>query len=128
MLDFCSKLFYNEKTMNKLELSIEIIKNKVKVSLAMLGINERYIAFEYLAIILTHLISTNSDSIKNFEEAILIVENKFNISKTSIIYGLKRLTDLCGNKDIISKAQFNLKHYCVLNRIKVLKEYALNHI
>lgn len=112
--------------MNKQEFSNELIKNKIKVSLAMLGFNERYISFEYLADILTYLISKESDSIESFNNSINLIEEKYNISKTAVIYGLKRITDSCLDKSIYSKAQYNLKRNCIINRIRVLKSHTLN--
>ena len=112
--------------MNKTEFSNEIIKNKIKVSLAMLGFNERYISFEYLADILTYMILKESDSVENFNNSINIIGKKYNISKTAIIYGLKKITDTCLDQQIYSKAQYNLKRNCIINRIRVLKSHTAN--
>jgi len=115
-------------TTNLNALSSEIIKNKVKVSLSSLGFNERYNSFEYLSTIITHLITHNSDSVESYMQALEIVENKYNITKLSINYGLKRITNTCQDPNIYSKSQYNLTKNGVLNRIRVIKAYTVENL
>lgn len=109
-------------------LTTEIIKNKVKVSLSSLGLNERYNSFEYLSTIIAYLIHINSDSVESYNKALAIVEEKFHIAKISINYALKRITNTCKDPSISSKSQYNLSKYGVLNRIRVLKSYTMDNL
>ena len=103
----------------------ELINYKVKIALSSFGLNERYNAFEYLSFIITYMIKNTNDSVKIFNEAVNILENKFKITKSAVNYGLKRITDKCLNNEISSRTQFNLNNNGIINRIRVMKTFAL---
>lgn len=113
---------------NKLDnTTFETIKNKVKICLSLLGFNEKYIAFEYLAYIISYMIIYENDSYNSFNNALDLISENHNITKTAINYGLKRITDKCLNEDIRSKNQYNLTKFGLLNRIRVIKIWTLKN-
>ncbi len=113
---------------NKLDnTTFETIKNKVKICLSLLGFNEKYIAFEYLAYIISYMIIYENDSYNSFNNALDLISENYNITKTAINYGLKRITDKCLNEDIRSKNQYNLTKFGLLNRIRVIKIWTLKN-
>jgi len=103
----------------------ELINHKVKIVLSSLGLNERYNAFEYLSFVITYMIKNDTDSYSSFNEALNIIENKFNITKIAISYGLKRITDKCVKNSAINCNQFNLLNNGLVNRVRVMKLYSM---
>ncbi len=109
------------------KMPTDLIANKVKIALSSLGLNERYKAFEYLTDIITMMIKQNNESNAMFYYAIKEIQEKNKISKASINYGLKKLTDQCKNDEILSMSQFHLTKYSLANRTRILIAYTLNH-
>lgn len=102
------------------EISTSVLTNKIKSLLFDLGLNEKYIAFDYISNVLTCMIKQNNNSIDCFKKAIQLTTEKYQVSEKTIIQGMNKMIKLCNN-DFTSNIQFNLKTNSTLNKIKILK-------
>ena len=109
-------------------MKIEFLNNKIKIILSTLGFNEKYIAFDYLSIIITYLIVNNNDSFETYNSAIEIVKEKYNLATRTITQSLNKILSMCNKTEIINKYQFNIVNNKTLNKIRVVKLYVENKL
>lgn len=113
---------------HKINASTELLNNKIKVCLTSIGLNERYIAVEYLAYILTHMIKLNSDSVLDFETALKYVSERFKIKQISVQYEIKKILAKCSAVQVVNLIKFNIKTNPTLNKIRAIKNYVISKL
>ncbi|MBQ8615405.1 MAG: hypothetical protein IJ415_02445 [Clostridia bacterium] len=101
------------------------LTNKIKSILFSIGINEKYVAFDYLSTILCWLI-TNNDNKDTYKKAIVSVAKQYGIATRTLTQGLSKVLTMCNKKEIISKYQFMMSNNGTFNKIKVVKQYIEN--
>ena len=107
-------------------LQTNLLSNKVKTILFSIGLNEKYIAFDYLTFILTYIIKHENDSLKTYKTSLDLIMEKYNISSQAIVQSLNKILKFCNNSEIINKVQFKTSSYGTLNKIRVLKTHIEN--
>ena len=105
-----------------------ILKQKVKIILNSLGLNEKYNAFEYLSIIIHHMLENSDYSVPEFNNIVNFLMQKFNITKRSLTQCLNKLLLQCSEPSIFNSPLFNLKNISLFNRIKLIYYYSVEKI
>lgn len=104
-------------------LPTDILLNKIKLSIYKIGIMEKYMAFDYLSIILASLIKNGSDAKNCYTNSVNMVSEKYHITPRAVTQGLNKVISMCNNEEIIKKSQFNIVNNSTLNKIRVIKNY-----
>lgn len=123
-------IFSSINIMNKINenLSNNLLLKKIKTILFSIGFQEKYVAFEYLSIILNHLIINNDESINSYNQAIEIIKQNFNRTNRTILQSLNKILKTCSVNEINSKTQFNIINNSALNKIRVVKNFILTKL
>lgn len=121
-IDFFSEIFYNFSMNKTINCSL---REKVKMYLAGLGIEEKYIAFTYLVeVMLSMLFSSNDES--TYNDTIHRLSQEYSITETTIKNSLSQIVKTCP-LHISSHLQFNLKRNSTLNKIRVIIRYFIDN-
>lgn len=110
--------------LNDVEISTELLTNKVKVCLSTLGLNERYNAFQYLTDILVDMIEKD-DVPATLHKSIKNIQQKYNIGKHAVYYGLDCMFKKTNIEKLMNDAQIQPTCSAVLNKIRAIKHYIL---
>jgi len=95
---------------------------KIKSILFSIGLNEKYVAFEYMVYVLMQLM--DYPNIKSSYKAALIdATNYYNVSLRTITQAINKLLKKCNISTIINRQQFNLKNNTTINKLSIIKNY-----
>ncbi len=109
-------------------IPVDFLEVKTKNFLFLLGLNEKYISFNYLTWALIFLIKKNSSDRTTYRQAILWLVKKYNVSYQTIIQGLHKITSMCDNSQISSLENNQLIKLKTLNKIRIIKNLAENFL
>ena len=101
------------------EFTTTILIHKIKIFLFSVGLNEKYIAFEYLSLIIIQLITKNS-STTSYNQAIKLVSNRHNISERTTTQAINKILKQIKDENISKLTTLNLTKNKTLNTIRVL--------
>ena len=100
----------------------EILKQKVNSILFQMGMSEKYIAFEYLSIIVTRLIEDNNDTKITYKQALKDIMEQYHVTERTIIQGLNHIMKNCTQNELSKQLVLELKHN-TYNKILIIKNY-----
>ena len=81
--------------MQKLKnIQTNLLESKIKNFLFTINLNEKYVAFDYLTIVLVYLIK-NESNFKSYQQAIKFIINIYGITHRTIIQGLHKIISMC---------------------------------
>lgn len=103
------------------EINTNLLTQKIKLILFNLDLNEKYVAFDYLTLILIYFLR-NDTSLKCFNNAVQEISKKFSITKRTIMQELNKLLKHVNTSQIHSLS-FNLAKNHTINKIRVIKNY-----
>lgn len=117
-------LSYNaENNHDNFEIKFNNLKEKIKAILFSIGINEKYVAFDYLADILEFIITKKLDII-TYNNALIVVAEKYSVTFRTAKQSLSKVLKMCVKPEIKNSLQFNLKTNSIFNKINIIKCYA----
>lgn len=97
------------------KISTNLLFNKIKISLFKLGLNEKYIAFDYLSYILTYFIRQNDCSYKSYKNIVDLLSQRFETTSKTITQSLNSLLKKC--------TLLNLSNLYTFHKIQMIKTY-----
>lgn len=100
----------------------EILKQKINSILFQIGMSEKYIAFEYLSIILTHLIKDQNDTKIAYKQALKAIMEQYHVAERTIIQSLNHIMKNCTQVEL-SKQLENEQKQNTSNKILIIKNY-----
>ena len=109
-------------------ISINFMEIKIKNFLFSIGLNEKYISFDYLTSILIFLIKKDNSDFSTYHEAVCWLMNKYGVSSRTIIQGLHKIISMCNHPSITSLPQFKLGKSKTIHKIRIIKIFAENHL
>ena len=100
---------------------------KIKAVLFSIGINEKYISFDYLADFL-ETIAQKEFTPQLYNETINLISAKHKITIRTAKQGIAKVIKMCKLPEITTSLKFNLSSKSLFNKINVLKCYAEKNI
>ena len=103
------------------------ISEQIKSVLFSIGINEKYISFDYLADFLERIVCKDFNS-SLYNDTIELVADNHNITTRTAKQGIAKVIKMCNAPEVVNSLKFNLYTKSLFNKINVLKCYVEKHI
>jgi len=108
-------------------ISTNFLEVMIKNFLYSIGLNEKYISFEYLTWMLIYLIQIDDCDFTKYKQSVLLLVEKFDVSSRTINQALHKIITTCDNEQIVNFSQFKSKTKTA-HKILVLKIFAENYL
>ena len=105
-----------------------LLIQKIKPILFSVGLNEKYIAFEYLTSILTFFIKNNDSSLSSYLKIVETISMYHKIEKLTIVQSLSKLLKKITDENITNNITLNLTKNRTLNILRNLTQLIKNKI
>ena len=118
-------ILFNIKNMHQLQdFKTEFLIIKIKNFLFSLNLNEKYVSFDYLTMVLAYLIKNNSTKNLVYHQSIKDLSKTYSLSTRTIVQGLHKIVSMCNQNLLINFSEVNLNNCKTKDKIILLKNLA----